>query len=271
MYAGESKGQRYPTMQAGIEPLVDENTLQPTGASFGVYSFNPNIHQIYPEYLTDPAVLVCPSNSHIKVDDLKNARGDWMVPYAVDDGTGQATLGKGIHLVMNSYMYVGWVFDRCAPTNSQMPLMPFTQERGPAQYWKTTASAIMSMRMGNLGTRDADITDSNIYPMFGRVAPDGNGGGGTIYRLREGVERFLITDINNPGASAQAQSNVWIAFDLIAKGADKVQYFSHVPGGSNVLYLDGHVEFLRYAQDGPQPVNAGMARAITAMPHALEF
>ena len=39
----------------------------------------------------------------------------------------------------------------------------------------------------------------------------GNGGtGSTVYRLREGIERFLITDINNPAASAQAQSTVWI-------------------------------------------------------------
>ena len=34
----------------------------------------------------------------------------------------------------------------------------------------------------------------------------GTAGGDTLYRLREGIERFLITDINNPGASAQAQS-----------------------------------------------------------------
>ena len=92
-----------------------------------------------------------------------------------------------------------------------------------------------------------------------------------MYRLREGVERFLITDINNPAASAMAQSGLWIYHDLISTGADLVQYFNHVPGGSNILYMDGHVEFMRYAEDGPAPINAPMARAISAMPHAMEF
>jgi prepilin-type processing-associated H-X9-DG protein len=30
--------------------------------------------------------------------------------------------------------------------------------------------------------------------------------------------------------------------------------FNHVPGGCNVLYMDGHVEFVRYPQMEP-PIN----------------
>lgn len=62
----------------------------------------------------------------------------------------------------------------------------------------------------------------------------------TALRIREGVERFLITDINNPGATAQAQSIVEVLND---RTANSVENFSHVPGGSNILYMDGHVEF----------------------------
>ena len=29
----------------------------------------------------------------------------------------------------------------------------------------------------------------------------------------------------------------------------KVKDFAHVPGGGNVLYLDGHVQFLRYPNE----------------------
>ena len=61
--------------------------------------------------------------------------------------------------------------------------------------------------------------------------------------MREGIERFFITDINNPAASAQAQSEIVTIWDVT--GLD-VSIFNHVPGGSNVLYLDGHVEFLRF-------------------------
>jgi len=82
----------------------------------------------------------------------------------------------------------------------------------------------------------------------------GNGNGDTIYRMREGIERFLITDINNPASSARSQSNIWTMFDTISKS---VKFFNHIPGGSNVLYMDGHVEFIRYP--GEVPVNTGMA------------
>jgi prepilin-type processing-associated H-X9-DG protein len=32
--------------------------------------------------------------------------------------------------------------------------------------------------------------------------------------------------------------------------AAAIATFNHVPGGSNVLYMDGHVEFLKYQGDG---------------------
>ena len=31
----------------------------------------------------------------------------------------------------------------------------------------------------------------------------------------------------------------------------RVEDFNHVPGGCNVLYMDGHVEFLKYPSDWP--------------------
>jgi prepilin-type processing-associated H-X9-DG protein len=97
----------------------------------------------------------------------------------------------------------------------------------------------------------------------------GNGGQGqTIYRLREGIERFLITDINNPAASAQAQSEVWIMGDNLSTN---VETYNHVPGGSNVLYLDGHVEFIRYEQNGPCPCNEVMANAFALIDLAAQL
>jgi len=160
---------------------------------------------------------------------------------------------------MNSYMYLGWAFDRCEGTDAQMILMPFSAETGSAQFWRATSSTMMKFVMPpfDLAAADRDITG---------VAPDGNGGGDTIYRLREGIERFMITDINDPAAGAFAQSELWIMFDLVPTVA---KYFNHVPGGANVLYMDGHVDFIRYP--GAQPVNELVAETITAMPHALEF
>ena len=95
----------------------------------------------------------------------------------------------------------------------------------------------------------------------------GSGGGDILYRLKEGVERFLITDINNPAGSAAAQSSIWVMLDLVAgiearmNGTlrNTVQAFNHVPGGANVLFMDGHVEFMKYRMEGEFPANGAMA------------
>lgn len=39
--------------------------------------------------------------------------------------------------------------------------------------------------------------------------------------------------------------------------AGAIELFNHIPGGCNVLYLDGHVDFIRYP--GDQPINRSMA------------
>jgi prepilin-type N-terminal cleavage/methylation domain-containing protein/prepilin-type processing-associated H-X9-DG protein len=80
----------------------------------------------------------------------------------------------------------------------------------------------------------------------------------TIPRIKEGVQRFFITDINNPAGSAQGQSTIPVMFDAwgnsvnsMANESSAVLTFNHVPGGSNVLYMDGHVEWVRYGAKHP--------------------
>ncbi|MCC6486048.1 MAG: hypothetical protein IT364_00985, partial [Candidatus Hydrogenedentes bacterium] len=69
--------------------------------------------------------------------------------------------------------------------------------------------------------------------------------------IREGIERFLITDVNSPGRSAQAQSSIPVVWDTTKQDGEWVSQppitmYNHVPGGANVLYMDGHVQFVRY-------------------------
>ncbi|MCP4643505.1 MAG: zf-HC2 domain-containing protein [bacterium] len=68
--------------------------------------------------------------------------------------------------------------------------------------------------------------------------------GKTVYRLREGIERFFISDINNPAATASAQSDVAVMFEAVFDKRRK-------PKGINVLYMDGHVEFIPYGEAFP--------------------
>lgn len=62
--------------------------------------------------------------------------------------------------------------------------------------------------------------------------------GATIPRLREGIERFLITDINNPAGSATPQSRIPILFESLEALQNKTSRT-----GAHTLYMDGHVEF----------------------------
>jgi len=95
----------------------------------------------------------------------------------------------------------------------------------------------------------------------GSIDDDGSRLPSSYPRLKEGVERFAITDINNPAAGAQAQSTFPAMWDVWGNsvtwytqngGPDNgIAKFNHVPGGSNVLFMDGHVEFIRYGTKPP--------------------
>ena len=61
-----------------------------------------------------------------------------------------------------------------------------------------------------------------------------------------------------------SESEIFVMWDLVSTN---VTFFNHVPGGCNVLYMDGHVEFLRYPTD--PPVTRGMAALLGAMMQAL--
>jgi prepilin-type processing-associated H-X9-DG protein len=89
----------------------------------------------------------------------------------------------------------------------------------------------------------------------------------TYHQIKEGIERFFITDINNPASGSTGQSTLpvmwdgWGRKDGWVRGDGTVlsglRAFNHIPGGANTLYMDGHVEFVRFGSripcaDGPE-------------------
>jgi prepilin-type processing-associated H-X9-DG protein len=95
----------------------------------------------------------------------------------------------------------------------------------------------------------------------------GTAGGDKVLRLREGIERFLITDINNPAASNKAQSIIPVQWDTFGNPSESaatagIASFNHVPGGCNVAYMDGHVEFIRFPTQFPVLNDAGIMREV---------
>ncbi len=75
----------------------------------------------------------------------------------------------------------------------------------------------------------------------GQLEEAGKNGADSVLPLREGIERFLITDINNSAGSSAAQSTIPVLIEVVGwKYKKSVDDFK----GANVLYMDGHVEFV---------------------------
>ena len=233
MYANESPGEKWPRLQ-GNPPWYPETDL-PAGCEGGLsqFTFSFNSPAVYPEYLTDPNVLHCPSDPTDQGNDnpiyeLHNT-SPGSCPY-------EGFLSHGDV----SYLYFGLAFDRMADNPAWM--MPFDLEPsievpGQLNYGFLSLAIYFGTPSVNNEGLDGDLGNMNGY---------GCGGGDTVYRLREGVERFMITDINNPAASAMAQSELPVMWDIISAEPGGLAAMNHVPGGCNVLYFDGHVEFIRY-------------------------
>ena len=240
MYANESKGEKYPTMFGfdtinGVEMVgLDCRTTPGPNASFPPGSDTPQTAyaayppQLYPEYLTDPKIYVCPSDSS-PPDVVNPTSGEnWLQLPCINNPQGMSAADE-------SYFYLGWILDQAANEDGT-----WTPDEGAPFPASTQTLTLVAYLEGHSTFEDCD-KDVDIS------APYGNGGGSTVYRLREGIERFMITDINNPAASAKAQSTIQIMCDLTAS---KVEAFNHIPGGSNMLYLDGHVNFEKFPGPG---------------------
>jgi prepilin-type N-terminal cleavage/methylation domain-containing protein/prepilin-type processing-associated H-X9-DG protein len=258
MYANEWNG-RYPPMQMGYWPDATGALAGPlaSGGPYGDLGFGPALPSVYPEYLTDVKILFCPSDASTPMYlDMQSDEDGSLCGAPADPCTAYYSWHGSACLRGNdtSYLYLGWLFDQVSDEDEQMA---WSGKSAPVQFVDWNVAVVVlgfpfaPVVPGLWAGADQDVTVPEGH---------GNAGGSTIYRLREGIERFLITDINNPAGSAVAQSEVWIMFDGVSTRASA---FSHVPGGSNVLYMDGHVEFVKYP--GKPPVSSGVATVVGAV------
>ena len=286
MYSGESKGEKYPPASRyclGNFP----------------YFMGMDADSLYPEYWTDPNLIVCPS-------DARAAGFTWMNMFSeidIPDDIGQAVQefnnGSDPHLIRVcqsallshpvSYNYIpygvtnvsqigvattahkgqvrinlggDWVTDsRVAYYTSELSNVPGCAEMTP----DSSSEWGIGLWEDQGGDLSQDIVDDVMDEWMRTGLTDGTGAplNITYYWLREGIERFFITDINNPAASAKAQSELIVLFDAwgyreidpdqAAFLGEGLTSFNHIPGGSNVLYVDGHAQFVRY---GTEPIKS---------------
>ncbi len=227
--------------------------------------------EVYPEYLTDMNIAVCPSDSNADfgfsnrlalasesaaaepdaktcLDSLTSMLPSYYyIPYAVKTSSTlkDIIVGVTLHKFFNPGAGAYTV-----PEESSAKLYGCT--------WAIEARPNYEMP-GTLNTASLKTALIGGDGVTGTTDDDGSALPNEYERLREGIERFFITDINNPAGSAIAQSELPVMLDsyggeaLSVLGQDfpAISAFNHIPGGVNVLYLDGHVGFLRYNSEYP--------------------
>jgi prepilin-type processing-associated H-X9-DG protein len=220
MFADEYQGEWPPRM---VPYHLPYSPTRGCWSSFdGVY--------LYPEYLTDNEITICPSDSEFG---LLQGRARFMA--AVSSGWDSVPDGEPIKgmieypaLADYSYVYWGYLIEsRYVSTPEDMAAMGMILDN-------QTPSSV------NFETRWDD--QFVLLPSFGEEV--------TVYRLRDGIERFTITDINNPAGTATAASDVPVMWDTVrpSQGYFAPSEVNHTPLSANILFMDGHVEFGRYPQ-----------------------
>jgi len=229
MYANEWDGM-YPPWKMydcgpdGVVERFDTINAIPEGSS------------IYPEYLSDMNIYNCPSDA--QPIDLEG--GEWNLN---EDPNGPLLTCRFSNRSYNYYML--------ALIERDMVAVPGTANKQPF-----TAADLDPDFFTGIATVWTRINTEWANDGNGRVFSDNvNVNDLTVYHLKEGIERFFIRDINNPAATAMAQSEVPVMMDDLNAGV--VEYMNHIPGGCNVMFMDGHVEFLRWP--GKHPVTRAFA------------
>ncbi|MDZ4859228.1 MAG: DUF1559 domain-containing protein [Candidatus Hydrogenedentes bacterium] len=210
MYTGESKRELFPP-----KTIIAKDTELPYQVG-DLPSFAPEMVHLYPEYLTDANVMLCPSDPQggaFLFDKTGDPAEIW-----VDSITGNIDVVRFSAEGDESYGYFGFA----VPDNSWL------------QGWAQPLDAAAAL-LPIFENPDADF--DIVHPALGNLK---------VNRLKEGIERFFITDINDPTRTTQSQSTIATLFDSVSP---IISNYNHIPGGSNVLYMDGHVEFVRYPSD----------------------
>jgi len=253
MFSNESKGENFPGRFKDIK-----GGYAPDGMRF--WSVIDHV-TLYPEYLTDLNILICPSDVTLPPDPWDAAgTGYWRLadtswtayPHggpipSIAAAAASNTDANCQNKVNTSGCYVRWLDDSYT----------FWGFAIKGEYAKTAADMVELGQVlddSGLGVLNTwAITHADEY---GDITVDLPSNGETdLYWFREGIERFFISDINNPAASSLAQSEVAVMWDSSRiQGSDDdnpgqvSEEYNHVPGGANVLFMDGHVQFFKYPQ-----------------------
>jgi prepilin-type N-terminal cleavage/methylation domain-containing protein/prepilin-type processing-associated H-X9-DG protein len=278
MYAGENKG---------LFPRI------PRYRGMGQHMLYSGV-DLYPDYWNDPSIAVCPSDSRADQDltpdngfQSNHNYGNFGIeedfPAQIQDLAARASLPENnadwvdprcrdFYLNLNpSYRYTGHAVSTISQWSDLSVMLRFENYRNntgfggsppPPDFTQTWLQNIDGCEdVIFMDAHDSGSEDAQWPPGLGAEfynVPDDDYTQtcpATYHRTREGVERFFITDINNPASGSTGQSTIFVMCDsytlmgstqgLSTMQGTGVSMMNHVPGGSNMLFMDGHVEFMR--------------------------
>jgi prepilin-type N-terminal cleavage/methylation domain-containing protein/prepilin-type processing-associated H-X9-DG protein len=249
MYAGEQKD--------AFPPLAPYGSVRTDGRSSPLFA-SPAANSIYPDYLSDLAVARCPS-------DPETDPG-WLSVQARLPATGNFEAWKAAAIAANDFRSLDYYLS--AELSRSYLYKGYVSTNVGEYYgiWGVTAvnpfyGTVPILLMNTVRLKDYTKSlplASPLWPPWVPAAPLATGTSGLdeVRRIRQGIERFLITDINNAGATDTAASRVAVMWDTLGNGGytdskNGMAVFNHTPGGSNVLYMDGHVRFAKYPNQFP--------------------
>jgi prepilin-type processing-associated H-X9-DG protein len=257
MYANEAKG---------VFPCRAPDYRRPDTGTYNA----PDGWLLFPEYATDLMIYICPSDGEAHTG--KNVSQDF-ISLAGSNGSLAGVPGghpqdgqQFVRLAGHSYIYYGYALDwnRADPGlkggsanilqnffGFAAIVTGFSAQFGQYTEWATWTSYAHVRDISNVTFED--------------------GTKGTVSLFKEGIERFFITDINNPAGAATAQSTLPVMWDTAQQYSPALaallgdpdytpdlikDEFNHLPGGSNILFMDGHVEFVKYPSTKHWPLSS---------------
>ncbi|MBI4557861.1 MAG: DUF1559 domain-containing protein [Candidatus Hydrogenedentes bacterium] len=193
-----------------------------------------DMKQLYPEYLEEMRVLVCPSTP-LATD--SNKKEYWyadvtFTPEHINMSVFPATTDpSGFNTVLARLQKArpDW---ECV-TNQNYWYFPYavvTEEHG-LFLWEELDRRMFNLEL-NFLKEDLKIPGGH-----------GPGGGDVFFLMRDNVAKVFISDINDPAKDAEGSSRIPVLYDSMHFQGT---YTSNHGVGGNVLFLDGHVEFKKY-------------------------
>jgi prepilin-type N-terminal cleavage/methylation domain-containing protein/prepilin-type processing-associated H-X9-DG protein len=203
--------------------------------------------KMYPDYLTDFRVLICPSGE----DRFAGATDNFYMDETFSAENMDKTILEDPRWIAVRSRLMKLTPDPDCMTNQMYTYMPYaatTEEQG-LYLWNE-----ISRRMFN---RDVDFMKENLILRNDTTTtvtnPDGTtttighapGGQNIFYRMGIGIGKVFITDIDDPSLDYESDGRIPVMFDAFCQYG-KATLNHAVPLGGNVLYLDSHVEFQKY-------------------------